>query len=197
MNGSTSDGEAVLTAPLALRAGVRSADEGELVRQAQRGSRDAVEAIVRRHWHEAHRAAFLIVRDEAAAEDIAQESMLAAIREIERFDSRRPIAPWLHRIVANRSIDWLRAGNRDAAATELLHSPSEASVDPRTLPADLAEAMGRLPADDRAIVVLRHLLDLSSDEIGALLSMPAATVRTRLRRALSVLRADLKPETRS
>ena len=55
------------------------------------------------------RAAYLVVRDEAAAEDIAQEAFLAAIRALGRFDRRRPFGPWLHRIVINRAIDWGRA----------------------------------------------------------------------------------------
>ena len=57
----------------------------------------------------AYRAAYLVVHDGAAAEDIAQESFLAAIRALDRFDRRRPFAPWLHRIVVNRAIDWARA----------------------------------------------------------------------------------------
>ncbi len=193
MNGSTGHGEAALAAPLALRARIHSGgDERELIREAQRGSHDAIEAIVRRHWHDAHRAAFLIVRDGAAAEDIAQESLLAALRGIEGFDSRRPIGPWLHRIVANRSIDWLRARSRIAVATTAESVQHEAA--PGKLPTDLSQALGALAPDDRAIVVLRHLFDFSSEEVGELLSIPPATVRTRLRRALQALRAQLDGE---
>ena len=68
-----------------------------------------MEALFRAHWGRAHRAAFLIVHDAAAAEDIAQEAFLAAIRALHRFDRRRPFGPWLHRIVVNRAIDWSRA----------------------------------------------------------------------------------------
>ena len=49
------------------------------------------------------------MHDAAAAEDIAQEAFLAAIRNLDRFDRRRPFGPWLHRIVVNRAIDWARA----------------------------------------------------------------------------------------
>ena len=55
------------------------------------------------------RAAYLVAHDAAAAEDIAQEAFLAAIRSLDRFDRRRPFGPWLHRIVVNRAIDWTRA----------------------------------------------------------------------------------------
>ena len=56
----------------------------------------------------AYRAAYLVVHDAGAAEDIAQEAFLAAVRHLDRFDRRRPFGPWLHRIVVNRAIDWAR-----------------------------------------------------------------------------------------
>src|SRR2546425_270461 len=69
----------------------------------------ALELVFRAHWPRAYRAALLVVGDAAAAEDIAQESFLAAVRALDRFDRRRPFGPWLHKIVVNRAIDWGRA----------------------------------------------------------------------------------------
>ena len=84
-------------------------DERAFVRAAQRGSASGIEALFRLHWPRAHRAAYLVVHDAAAAEDIAQEAFLAAIRNLDRFDRRRPFGPRLHRIVVNRAIDSARA----------------------------------------------------------------------------------------
>ena len=84
-------------------------DERALVRGAQGGSEAALDELFRLHWRRAHQAAYLVVHDAAAAEDIAQEAFLAAIRNLDRFDRRRPFAPWLHRIVVNRAIDHARA----------------------------------------------------------------------------------------
>src|SRR5213082_490863 len=86
-----------------------SRDERARIRRAQDGSVADLEALFREHWQRAYRAAYLVVHDAAAAEDIAQESFLAAVRTLERFDRRRPFGPWLHRIVVNRAIDWTRA----------------------------------------------------------------------------------------
>src|SRR6188472_2720859 len=69
----------------------------------------AVDELFRTHWPAAHRAAYLVVHDVAAAEDIAQEAFVSAVRALDSFDRRRPFGPWLHRIVVNRAIDWARA----------------------------------------------------------------------------------------
>ena len=100
--GQRSPGRGVLT----LR---RPRSEAALVRAAQAGSEAAVEELFARHWGACHRAALLITGDRAAAEDIAQEAFLAALRALPGFDLRRPLRPWLHRIVVNRAIDWSRA----------------------------------------------------------------------------------------
>src|SRR6476660_7225845 len=86
------------------------------VRGVQAGSASAIEALFRLHWPGAYRAAFLVCHDAAAAEDIAQEAFLAAIRRLDTFDRRRPFGPWLHRIVVNRAIDWARARQLRAEA---------------------------------------------------------------------------------
>ena len=89
-------------------AGSRS-DERAWIRGAQSGSVPDLEALFKHHWPRAYRAAYLVVHDSGAAEDIAQEAFLAAVRSLDRFDRRRPFGPWLHRIVVNRAIDWSRS----------------------------------------------------------------------------------------
>src|SRR3984957_5225205 len=86
---------------------VRDSGRGErsVVRGALAGSEAALELLFRRHWPRAYRGAYLIVHDHAAAEDIAQEAFVAAIRRLDRFDRQRRFAPWLGAIVANRAID--------------------------------------------------------------------------------------------
>src|SRR5579864_9123987 len=94
-------------APIVRRRLRRS--ERSLISGALSGSEADLEALFRRHWPRAYRAAFLIVHDHAAAEDIAQEAFMAAVRRLDRFDRQRRFGPWLGAIVANRAIDWLRA----------------------------------------------------------------------------------------
>src|SRR5437879_11680744 len=95
--------------PLAHARSRRVRSERALIRGALAGSESDLQLLFRAHWPRAYRAAFLIVHDHAAAEDIAQEAFVQAIRRLDRFDRRRRFAPWLGAIVANRAIDWLRA----------------------------------------------------------------------------------------
>src|SRR5437763_8306320 len=99
-------------------------DERAWIRGAQAGNASDFEALFRTYWPSAYRAAYLVVHDAAAAEDIAQEAFLAAVRNLDRFDRRRPFGPWLHRIVVNRAIDWSR--RRQLRGEVELH---EAAVD--------------------------------------------------------------------
>jgi RNA polymerase sigma-70 factor (ECF subfamily) len=171
-------GEAILPNP---RTG-----EATLVRAAQRGSAEAFAELFRRHWPRAHRAAWLVVHDATAAEDVAQEAFLSAVRSLDRFDRRRPFGPWLHRIVVNRAIDYARArelrrevagADYDHAADEVNHAPSD----------DVVAALAALPPEQRAVIVLRHLLGFTPGEIARALGLPRGTVNSRLRRGLDGL----------
>jgi RNA polymerase sigma-70 factor, ECF subfamily len=155
------------------------------VRAAQRGSAPDLEALFRLHWPRAFRAAYLVVHDTAAAEDIAQESFLAAVRNLDRFDRRRPFGPWLHRIVVNRAIDWTRA-RQLRAETELVDAPAPEHA--ATLDDAVLDALAALTPEHRAVIVLRHLLEYTPGEIAELLGLPRGTVNSRLRRGLDTLK---------
>jgi RNA polymerase sigma-70 factor (ECF subfamily) len=159
-------------------------DERAWIAGAQAGSLPDLEALFREHWPRANRAAYLVVHDGAAAEDIAQEAMLSAIRTLDRFDRRRPFGPWLHRIVVNRAIDWVRSralrAEADEPALELATADRADEGEPSSQP--MLAALGELSPDHRAVIVLRHLLEYSPREIARMLDLPRGTVNSRLRR---------------
>jgi RNA polymerase sigma-70 factor (ECF subfamily) len=159
-------------------------DERARVRGAQAGSVSDLEALFRTHWPHAYRAAYLVVHDAAAAEDIAQESFLAAVRALDRFDRRRPFGPWLHRIVVNRAIDWARA-RALRAEVGLVDLPADSQS--RELGPDAAAALRGLSPEHRAVIVLRHMLGYTPGEIARMLGLPRGTVNSRLRRGLDEL----------
>jgi RNA polymerase sigma-70 factor, ECF subfamily len=170
----------------APRRGWSRTSESALVRAAQRGSAEAFAELFRRHWPRAHRAAWLVVHDATAAEDVAQEAFLAAVSALDRFDRRRPFGPWLHRIVVNRAIDYARA-------RELRREVGDAGVEPAACDRrdgvgdDVLAALAALPPDQRAVIVMRHLLGFTPGEIASALGLPRGTVNSRLRRGLDGL----------
>ena len=163
-------------------------DERAWVRRAQAGSQTDFEALFRAHWGPAYRAAYLVVRDAAAAEDIAQEGFIAAVRALDRFDRRRPFGPWLHRIVVNRAIDWARARALRPEAEEVdVAGPERPERDD-----ELLRELGHLSPEHRAVIVLRYLLEYTPGEIAELLDLPRGTVNSRLRRGLDSLKERLE-----
>jgi RNA polymerase sigma-70 factor (ECF subfamily) len=166
---------------------VRARSERALLRAVAHGDEHALAELFARFWGPAHHAAWLILRDAAAAEDVAQEAFMSALAALDRFDRRRPFGPWLHRIVVNRAIDVSRArsARREVAAEALPESGAEDiahAIDP-----ELLAALGELAVEARAVVVLRHLLGYTPGEIARLLDLPRGTVNSRLRRALDGL----------
>jgi RNA polymerase sigma-70 factor (ECF subfamily) len=183
--------------PLTGRPTTRRRSEASLIRGAQAGSEADLGELFRRHWRRAYRTAFLIVHDHAAAEDIAQEAFVAAIRSLDRFDRRRPLGPWLARIVANRAIDWTRSRSArreiDREPPELA-GPGDAPGPGLDYSADILEALAGLSPEHRAVIVMRYVLEYTPGEIARALRLPRGTVNSRLRRALDTLDKQLSEE---
>jgi RNA polymerase sigma-70 factor (ECF subfamily) len=167
-------------------------------RRGRSGSVPDVEQLFREHWPRAYRAAYLVVHDAAAAEDIAQEAFLAAVRSLERFDRRRPFGPWLHRIVVNRAIDWTRARSLRRELGDSLVEEQAAPGAGRAAPVsdDVVRALATLSPEHRAVVVLRFLLEYTPGEIARVLELPRGTVNSRLRRGLDALQHCFEEEKR-
>ena len=157
------------------------------IRGAQRGSASDLEALFREHWSRAYRAAYLVVHDAAAAEDIAQEAFLATVRNLNRFDRKRPFGPWLHRIVVNRAIDWARARTLRRETAEVEAGDEYDTGDLGTFSQGVAAGLASLQPEHRAVIVLRYLLEYTPGEIAHLLDLPRGTVNSRLRRGLDRL----------
>jgi RNA polymerase sigma-70 factor (ECF subfamily) len=191
--------------PKSDRASRRADDrrsERRWIKAAKAGSEEALAELYRRHWPWAHRAAYLVVHDAAAAEDIAQEAFLSAVRALDRFDRRRPFGPWLNRIVINRAIDWGRARALRREAAIEADADLEAADERRDAPAGgrpysepTVAALRTLSPEHRAVVVLRYLFEYTPGEIAAILELPRGTVNSRLRRALDGLETELGSTT--
>jgi RNA polymerase sigma-70 factor (ECF subfamily) len=182
----------VASGPLPRTRRPRARSERALIRGALAGSEADLETLFRAHWPRAYRAAFLIVHDHAAAEDIAQEAFLAAIRRLDRFDRHRRFGPWLSAIVVNRAIDWARARTaRRETAGEPADAPSPPEVPVGRYSQEVLSALASLSPEHRAVIVLRYLLEYRPGEIARALELPRGTVNSRLRRGLDALESRL------
>lgn len=149
----------------------------------------------------AMRRAATALLGERDAEDAAQEAIVRAWQSWPRLRDDRAVRPWLLRITVNVCQEWYRLHYRKLVRqTSLLTEQADELPVPLTLPLgsndhvsvlDLRQAIDDLPADLRLIVILRYYIGLDSSELGAVLDLPSATVRTRLRRALKMIRNEL------
>jgi RNA polymerase sigma-70 factor (ECF subfamily) len=182
-----------------VQAGV-DATEAALLAGAQGGNHFAFDEIVRRYQRRVYATALRIVRRHDLADDVTQEAFLRAHRALASFDRERPFGPWICRIAANLAINHVRSPeSREEALEEGEHgrSPAPASDGPLAAVLEqeasrvLEEAVGHLPAEQRAVFVLRTYDDLSYNEIAEALGLSVGTVMSRLSRAREKLRGAL------
>lgn len=175
--------------------------EADLARRARRGEADAWEAIVGLHREAVFRYAYLQVGDPSEAEDVAQEAFVRAYRSFDRFDSGRPMRPWLLRIARNVARNRWRSWTRRVRAIERWTKETEWEV--ADLPAHTAgdlsyaaetlrQTLEGMREEDRQVIYLRIHLGLSVEEAGEILEIPPGTVKSRLSRALGRLRETLE-----
>lgn len=171
---------------------MREPSDRDLVRRARRGDREAAATLFRRYWRDAWRAAFAITGRRSLADDVAADGFERAFAALGRFDERRPFGPWLHRIVANRALDLLRAERR-LSDEEL---PDMPDVAPAHASGDrgLLAAVAELSLERRVVVVLRYGLGMTPAQIADALDLPVGTVNSRLARALEQLRESVEVE---
>ena len=169
-------------------------EEAALVRHAVNGDAAAWESLVEIHQEAVFRLAYLLLGDPDDAKDIAQEAFLRAWRHLRRFDTTRPLRPWLLSIAANLARNRRRSAGR--YLTALMRSFREEPVmeriedrSARDLQArELWKAVQRLNVLDQQIVYLRYFLELPVAETAEILHVPEGTVKSRLSRALEKLR---------
>jgi RNA polymerase sigma-70 factor (ECF subfamily) len=176
----------------------------EAIHRLTEGEITALEILVQRYSLIGLRTAFLITRDHALAEDVVQEAFMRVYDRARAFDGARPFQPWFLRIVVRTAIDAVPHG-----AQRVLH-PREVgdrlallSADDSLSPDDLLahdelrreiwDAVGKLPAKQRAVVVMRYYLEFREDEMARELSIAPGTVKSRLHAARQNLRTVLRP----
>jgi len=155
---------------------------------------ERLEGWVREHQPVVYRAAWLILRDEAGAEDVAQETFIRAYRNAHRLEPEADARPWLYRIAVNLALNRMRSRRReDRALTRLgprIARSEEAASERGAGDDSVADALRRLPDRLRVPVILRYYLDLSERDIAKALGVRPGTTKSRLHEARRLLAAD-------
>lgn len=175
--------------------------EGLMARFQSTLNPEAMDEIVSRFIHPALNAARQILSDGVLAEDAVQETFLRLVRHPRRYDPRQPFAQWFYSVLRNICRDFLRRQSR--------HSSGMQRLGRRPLPGEgpiggngewIQNLLGRLPEEDRLVLLLRLQGSMSFEEIGALLGLSREAAKKRAQRGLRRLREQIlvpsgSPET--
>ncbi len=181
-----------------------------VVAQARTGSEAAYRELLTRYERPVFSLIFRMVRDRETAEDLAQETFIKVLNNLDRYSPEFKFSSWLFKIANNLTIDHLRRrrvdtisieGAPDAVTAESARATSIAVVSAGESPLEELEskelgtaierAIGKLRPEYRACIMLRHVEDKSYEEIAEIVKLPLGTVKTYIHRARHELRAAL------
>jgi RNA polymerase sigma-70 factor, ECF subfamily len=180
-------------------------DAAAALARARQGDSEAFRALVERHSRSVFRLAYRMTGNEHDAEDVVQESLLRAYKQLGRFQSRANFGTWLYRIVANCSVDMMRArqSRHDQSRREPLDAAEDIPAADMPGPERLArsaeidacvrDALSALSPLERAAFTLRHYEGRSIDEISRTLGLGTSAAKHSVFRAVRKLRIALQP----
>ena len=185
-------------------------EDAELVRRSLSGDQRACRDLVRRYQRPVFSVLMRVVRRAEDAEDLAQETFVRMFRALDRYDPERPFAAWLFTIASRLCIDHIRRRKVSSISLTQRERDSdeeyEIEVEDTGLKPDEmaahAEEQARttalieaLPPHYRIVVLLRHVQDLSYEEIAEALHLPLGTVKARIHRARALLKVRMEGQT--
>jgi len=182
--------------------------ELEWIQRAQRGDAEAFGLLVERYQRRVFSLAYHLVNDHEEVEDLAQEIFVKAFLGVRGYDGRSSFATWLSRVTVNHCYDYLRRrrssrvlyfsqmneeGQRKLEGKAESPPPEGLHVEDRIALRDLAsKLLNRAPAEDRVILGLKELEELSVQEIAEVLDLKESTVKVRLHRARKRMLEDFR-----
>jgi RNA polymerase sigma-70 factor, ECF subfamily len=170
--------------------------DARLLAQLRDGDAEAGHRFVRDHYPAVYRYLLFLSGHRETAEDLTQETFLQAWRHFDQFEGRAPLRLWLHQIARREFLQaWRRrqrgCAEREATSLEEVAGLSEPHVSDWTEAAEWRVLLGKLPQEQREVMILHYLAGYSSSEIAQILQAPASTVRYRLGAARTHLAAAL------
>lgn len=172
--------------------------EASWARRGAAGDREALAAIVRTYQDRVYRILLRLSGDRETALDLTQETFLKAFGALGRFRAGASFAPWLMKIANNCFLDHVRARHPDSLDAWREEAWEPGAEDPAiarlVAEADVVAALSQLPIPWRQAVVLRHLDDMTYEEIAQVLDIPLGTAKTWLFRGREKLKELLTNE---
>jgi RNA polymerase sigma-70 factor (ECF subfamily) len=171
----------------------------DLLIEAAKEDPAAFADLVRRHQDALFHFLYRMTGNREDAEDLAQEAFVRIYRALPRFRSGSPFKPWMYKIAVNLAINHYNARKPTAQLAEEYPSASpftspELMAELRETQRDLRKALLQLPEQYRAILLLRHLNELSYQDIADALGVPIGTAKVRLHRARKMLQSKMFPD---
>jgi RNA polymerase sigma-70 factor, ECF subfamily len=175
-----------------------AAREQDLIIEIKEGSHDAFRVLVQTHMKQVYDIAFSILGDHDDADDVAQEAFVNVHRSLAKFRGDSEFGTWLYRIVKNCALNRLKQRKRkQRREVELAFADDEmvsvntgvASTEDTRL--HVERALHELPTLQRAVVMLRHINGLSTQQVSRILDCSEGTVKTHLHRGLKKMRDRL------
>ena len=170
-------------------------DQEHIIARARRGDADAFEQLVAAYRNQVFRLALRMCGNEADADEVAQEAFLSAWKGLPNFRGESRFSTWLYQLTTHAAIDLMRREKRQAAAEDIDgitaadDGPSpQQQVERTETQREIRSALMQLPEEYRQVLVLRFMQELSYEEIGQTLKLPAGTVKSRLNRAKAQLK---------
>jgi RNA polymerase sigma-70 factor (ECF subfamily) len=181
-------------------------DDRTAISRLKQGDFQALDALVTHYQVRAVHAAYLILRDRALAQDVAQNAFLKAAGRIHQFDEARPFGPWFFRIVVNDAVKLAKKQNRNVSLDEQLDGqvehiaawlkdpslPPEQILEQKEVQAVILDAIETLAPEQRAVIVMRYFLEMSEADMSAKMDRPLSTIKWWLREARRRLRRSIR-----
>jgi len=168
--------------------------EMELIESCMNGDRRAFEGLLVRYEKPVYNAAYRMLNSPEDARDVTQTVFLKVIENIDSYDPNYRFFSWIYRIALNESINYLKRQNRldvlDKDPVSESSGPEEQTGSDQ-MSQSLQAALMTIKAEYRTVIILKHFVDCSYEEIGQILDIPEKTVKSRLYTARQLLKDAL------
>jgi RNA polymerase sigma-70 factor, ECF subfamily len=161
------------------------------VKKAKRGDEKAFQELIHQEKNKLYRMAYMYVKSENDALDIVQDAIYKAFISIKSLKNPQYFSTWLSRILINSALDFIKKNERIILTNEVDVLPKEQNLRIEEK-MDLAGAIERLDVPYKTVIILRYYQDLTIKQIAEMLHCPEGTIKTRLHRAINLLKSDLR-----